>query len=140
MKKQKTPLSLIAQSFWGQIVIGMLWIGVGITGLFDTVPMLIVEIILLSIGVIILGVILKARREDEDEMSDYNFMKSKALAHDIMHYVFCFASIIAAVVFTLLQKNSAYVNWPRVITGLIFFLMGLQYLITGIAFCRLEAE
>lgn len=138
MKKEKTPMSISTHSFWSSIVIGILWISAGITDMFEGIVMNIIHILLLIGGIVILVVVMRANREEDDEMSDYNYMKAKAKTRDLMHIVYCCAAIISALVFGLLQNADIY--WAQVISGLFFILMGIQDLITGIVFRRLEAE
>ena len=138
MKKEKTPMSISTQSFWSSIVIGILWIGVGITDMFDGLVVNIVHAVLLASTIIVMVAIMKAKREEDDEMSDYNYMKAKAKTRDLMHFVYCGSAIVSALVFGLLQNADIY--WAQVISGLFFILMGIQDLITGIVFRRLEAE
>ena len=138
MKKEKSQMSIGAQTFLGKTVIGLLWIGVGITDMFDSLVMNIVHAVLLVGTIVVLVVVMRANREEDDEMSDYNYMKAKARTRDLMHFVYCGAAIVSALVFGLLQNVDIY--WAQVISGMFFILMGVQDLITGIVFRRLEAE
>lgn len=138
MKREKTPMSISTQSFWSSIVTGILWIGVGITDIFDSAVINIINALLLAGTLVVLIFFLRANREEDDEMSNYNHMKAKAKTRDLMHFVYCCAAIVSAVLFGLLRNADIY--WPQVISGLFFILMGIQDLITGIVFRRLEAE
>lgn len=138
MKKEKSQMSVGAQTFWSKTVAGLLWIGVGITDMFDGLVMNIIHILLLVGAIAVFVVLMRANREEDDEMSDYNYMKAKAKTRNLMHYVYCGGAILSALVFGLLQNADIY--WAQVISGLFFILMGIQDLITGIVFRRLEAE
>lgn len=138
MKQTSKQLSIAQQVFWGSIVVGILWIIIGITDMFNNTPAKIIHIILLLSTVAIVIFLMRANCEGQDEMSDYNYMKAKARTRDLMHYVFCGAAIVSALTFGLLKH--AAIDWPQVIVGIIFILMGIQDLITGIVFRRLEAE
>lgn len=138
MKQKNKAMSISIQSFWGRIVIGILWIGVGIVEMLDGLVVNIVQAVLLVGAVIILVAVTRADREKGDEMSDYNCTKAKAKTSDLMHFVFCGAAIVSALVFGLLKN--ADISWTRVIPSLFFILIGIQNLIMGVVFCRLEAE
>lgn len=80
----------------------------------------------------------KCKHEEDDEMSEYNYMKAKANTTRVMHYVFCVAMIASPLVYKLLQDVD--VNWVRVVSRMFFALMGIQDITTGLIFRRLEAE
>ena len=138
MKRENSQMSIGTQTFLGKIVIGLLWIGVGVTDMFDILAMNIVHAALLAGTVVVLVVVMRTNLEEHDEMADYNYMKAKAKTRDVMHFVYCGAAIVSALVFGLLQKADIY--WAQVISSLFFILMGIQDLITGIVFRCLEAE
>jgi len=138
MKREKSQMSIGTQTFLGKTVIGLLWIGVGITDMFNSLIMNIVHAVLLVGSIVVLVVVIRATREEDDEMSAYNYMKAKARTRDLMYFVYCGAAVTSALVFGLLQNADIY--WAQVISGIFFILIGIQDLITGIVFRRLEAE
>ena len=138
MKRKKRQMSIGTQIFLGKTVIGSLWIGVGITDMFDSLVMNIVHAALLVGTIAVLVVMMKANLEKDDEMFDYNYMKAKARTRDLMHFIYCGAAVASALVVSLLQN--ADIHWAKVIAGMFFILIGVQDFITGIVFCRLEAE
>lgn len=138
MKTEKKQMSIGSQTFLGKVVIGVLWLALGITDMFDGLIMNIVHAAVFVGTLAVLVVVIRANREEDDEMSDYNYMKAKAKTRDLMHFVYGGAAVVSALVFGLLQNVDIY--WAQVISGLFFILMGIQDIITGIIFRRLEAE
>ena len=138
MKKGNTKMSVSAQSFLGKIVLGLLWIGVGITNIFDDLAMIIIHALLLVSTIIVLVVLLRANCEKDDEMSDYNYMQAKAKTRDLMHCVYAGIAVIVPFAVYLLHNDNIFRT--QTISALFFILMGVQDLITGIMFRRLEAE
>lgn len=138
MMKKGSLMSIGAQSFWGKVFVGGLWIAIGITNMFDGTVMSVIHTALLLVGVFDMVFLCRTKVEKTDEMADYNYMKAKAKTRDVMHYVYCVGAILTALVFGLLQKFD--IVWPKVISSMFFVLMGIQDLTTGLIFRRLEAE
>ena len=78
----------------------------------------------------------RSKKEESDEMADENFIRAKALAGDLMHIVLCLATV--AVPLMGFIPGSENWNWPRVMAWSFFILIGIQNLITGFAFKKLE--
>ena len=141
MKRENKLVSIRSQMFWLHIVIGTLWIGVGISNMFDNLFFDIVHAVLLVSTIVVVIIIWRSNCEENDEMSEYNHMKAKAKAHHYMNYVYCGGALISSVLFSLLQVATDFdIYWVKIIVGIFFILMGIQDLITGIVFNRLEAE
>ena len=138
----KKEMSVVAQIFWCKTVLGLLWLSVGITHMFDSFAANMIHIALLICVVLLLVIFLKAgldaKLEAYDEMSDYHLMKAKATTHDVLHYVFCLGAIIFSLAWSFLKMPNS--PWHRIVPGSFFLLMGIRDLITGITFRRLEAE
>lgn len=135
--KKKSALSIGSQIFLGKVLVGIFWLLAGVAGLFGNVPGHILQIIFL-LGVAVLWTrLLRAKKEEGDEMADSNYMRAKATAGDWMHIVFCAATI--AVPLMGFIPGSEHWNWPRVMAWSFFMLIGIQDLITGIVFKKLEA-
>lgn len=123
------------------VFIGVAFVGVGIAGMFDTRIFETIKYILLFGSLAIVGlVVARCREARSDEMFDYNYMKAQAITTRVMHYVYCVLMIVSAVIVALLMKANADVNWPVAISSGFFVLMGIQHLVIGIAFWRLETE
>ena len=131
-------MSIRRQAFLEKIVAGLLWIGAGITGMSDEMVWNIVHIIFLTGAAAILLVMMLAKREENDEMSEYNYMKAQAMTTNIMHAICCMISI--GLVFTVDRLLKWDINWALAFVRTFFIIIGSQDLITGVVFWRLEAE
>lgn len=56
--------------------------------MFDGIVMNFGHALLLLAGVVVMVAVMKANREEDDEMSAYNYMKAKAKTRDLMHIVY----------------------------------------------------
>lgn len=123
------------------ILVGAMWIGIGIIGMFDVKILERIRLILLAGSLVVISmVVARYRSAKSDEMFEYNCMKAKAIAAQAMHYVYCALMILSALVVSLLMKANVDLNWARAISSGFFVLMGIQSIITGIALWYLEAE
>lgn len=135
MKKQ---MSVSAQFFWGKIVLGVIWIGAAISGMFDAKLAALFNIVFLFAAIIIIAVLLFINKEENDEMSIANINKAKAITLEIIH-ILC---AILSVVFIIMSQYLTEMNmdWLRIMANMIYALMGVQNLLVGIVFRKLEAE
>ena len=140
-KKYKT-LSLRTTAFWKNTFSGILWVGVGISGMFRNSVCEIMHIALLA-SVLFIGIILSAfavasKIDKNDEMADYNYIKARATASGVMYFFYCIGAIASALIFGLMKN--ADISWPRIISNMFFIVLGIQDIVIGIIFRRLEAE
>lgn len=135
---KKEPLSIGTQMFWGKIFVGCAWIGYSVLGIFDYLVCDILQIACLLSAIVIMVVLMRIDLEEDDEMAEYNYTKAKAQTTKYMHIVFCVCSVLSAILVGLLKD--AGIPWHRVIPEIFFLLMGIQNIITGIIFRKLEAE
>lgn len=133
----KNEMRVGTQLFLGKTVAGLLWIGAGVSGCFRSIAGSIVSIGFLLLAAIIATILLKARAERSDEMARQNLMEAKSKTRDIMHMLYCVLAVAAASALGLLKDID--VSWPRMVSQLFFVLMGVQDLLTGIIFRKLEA-
>ena len=89
-------------------------------------------------AIVVMVVLMRIDLEEDDEMAEYNYTKAKAQTTKYMHIVFCVCSVLSAIVVGVLKD--AGIPWHRVIPEIFFLLMGIQNIITGIIFRKLEAE
>ena len=136
MKKEQ--MSIGKQMFWGKIFAGCSWLGSGVFGMFDNLLCHGLHMLSLSSAIVVMVMLMRADLEEDDEMSEYNYTKANAKTTRYMHIVFCVCSVLSAIVFGLLKD--ADIPWHRVIPETFFLLMGIQNIITGIIFRKLEAE
>ena len=120
-----------------KFVNGHAWIMAGIFGCFDNVICRIFQILALLVGMINIFYVFAAKGERSDEMADENLCKAKANALDKMQRIFCFIAILA-----MLTNGEITItlDWPRVIPAVLFILLGVQDLIVGRTFRKLEDE
>ena len=139
MKKKERLIPVGTRIFWGQTVTGILWIGAGLTGMFDNLICNILKILFLMTAIVVLFKVIRIGKigDDGDEMAEYNYIKAQAKAGGVLHMVLCIASIVFALWFGLVQNMDISLE----IISLIFFvLMGIHNLLIGLFFRKLEAE
>jgi hypothetical protein len=135
---KRTKLNIGRQVFWTKDFVGLLWICTGITGMLGTKTGNILHYVLLACTLLLAIVLSLFEWEKDDEMSQYNYMKAKAQTTRVMHFVYCIAMVIMALIIGLIQKAGNDVN--PAIARVFFVIMGIQSMITGIVFRKLEAE
>ena len=140
MKKKEGIVPIGTKIFWGQTVMGILWIGVGLTGMFDNLICNILKILFLMVASVVWVKVAKIDRigDDGDEMAEYNYTKAQAKAGGALYMVLCIASIVSVLGFGLLQNMD--IGWSRIIPLVFFVLMGIHNLLIGLFFRKLEAE
>ena len=118
---------------------GILWIGAGLTGMFDNLICNILKILFLMAACVVLIKVSRIGRigDDGDEMAEYNYIKAQAKAGGVLHMVLCIASIVFALWFGLVQNMD--ISW-EIISLIFFVLMGIHNLLIGLFFRKLEAE
>ena len=140
MKKKESRIPVGARMFWGQTVMGLLWIGVGLTGMFDNLICSILNLLFLMAAIVALvkGIRINRIGDDGDEMAEYNFIKAQAKAGGALFMVLCIVSIVFSLGFGLVENMD--ISWTRIISHILFVLMGIYYLLVGRFFRKLEAE
>ena len=140
MKKKESRIPVGARMFWGQTVMGILWIGVGLTGMFDNLICSILNLLFLMAAIVVLvkGIRINRIGDDGDEMAEYNFIKAQAKAGGALFMVLCIASIVFSLGFGLVENMD--ISWTRIISHIFFVLMGIYNLLVGRFFRKLEAE
>lgn len=140
MKKKEKLIPVGRKIFWGQTVIGILWIGLGLTGMFDNLICDILRILFLMAGSVVFVKVAKIGRigDDGDEMAEYNYIKAQAKAGGALYMVLCIVAIVFTVGFGLVQNMD--ISWTRMVPYVFFILMGIHNLLIGLFFRKLEAE
>ena len=122
----------------GKIVLGCMWIGAALCGMFDNVVMLFLNCVFLISALIILFYMRSKDLEEDDEMSAENAAKAKSKTLDVFHMIFAVGSLMLIVLSRF--YNQIDVNWIELIANLLYLFIGLQNLLVGIFFRKLEAE
>ena len=133
----KKPMSCAEQIRLLKVVSGIAWIVVGIFGCFENTICLIIQILALLLCAINIIRVSAAKKENSDEMAEENLCKAKAKTLDIMHGVFC---VIAIAAIFILGRNTITLDWAKVIPATFFIVLGIEELIVGVVFRKLEDE
>lgn len=134
----KKTMSISTSLFLGKIVLGILWICIAVTNCFDGLFASISSIVLLLAAIVILIILSKIKPANEDEMSDYNYKEARAIASEIMHIIYLILAI--ATPFVLTKFDISDWNWPIILGNIFYMLVGIQNILVGIYFRKLEAE
>ena len=137
MKVQK-ELSVKKQVIIGKMVAGVSWIGAGVCGFIDNRVASIIQIVFFAVAAIAAARMVWSKKEEGDEMADYNLTCAMAGSARWMHYIMCLAAIALPIIAFVVDSSEW--SWPRVMSWTIFILMGIMDLIAGIIFVKLEAE
>ena len=137
---KNTNMSVGAFVLWGKLGSGIIWVLAGITGMFMGKFIETLHITILCSALIVVGILIKGKCREFDEMFEYNFMKANAATNRAMHYVLGVSAILCAIIYGLLHKHDFDINYVRTIPMLFMLMMGIQDIITAIIFKKLEAE
>lgn len=131
-------LSISTKAFLGKIVLGFFMIVIAFTNMFDGLIWDIVSILLLMVVAGIIIALSKMKSEEDDEMSLFNYKEAKSRVSDIMHLLLL---VIAVIVPIILNKiDTSVVSLPIVVGSVFYSVVGIQNILTGIIFRKLEAE
>ena len=140
MEKKERTIPVGTKMFWGQTVMGILWIGVGLTSMFDNLICSILKLLFLMAAIVALVKVNRMNRigDDGDEMAEYNYIKAQAKAGGALFMVLSIASIVFSLGSGLVENMD--ISWTRIISHIFFVLMGIYNLLVGRFFRKLEAE
>jgi len=138
--KRKKEMSFAEQIHTLKTERGIIWIIVGVLNCFDSAIMSVLRIIALVFCIIEIFRVSRAKRENSDEMAEENLEKAKARTLDLMHNVFLLSSIIAMSAAFILDKGVVAVNWTKTVPVVFFIIYGIEELLTGLIFRKMEAE
>lgn len=142
----KDPLRLSTKVFWTDIIVGALWCLASISGFVhkNTVAFL-VSISSLVGALIIIIVMHRIRSEQFDEMAEANYRHAKAKTLDISGCIILASCAIFIFLDRFLSNISPDLNPYAIFSSdniykIIWFVLGLQSIIKGLIFRKLEAE
>ena len=140
MKKKESRIPVGGRMFWGQTVMGILWIAVGLTGMFDNLICSILRLLFLMAAIVALFKVNRMNRigDDGDEMAEYNYIKAQAKAGGALFMVLSIASIVFSLGSGFVENMD--ISWTRIISRIFFVLTGVYNLLVGRFFRKLEAE
>lgn len=138
MKNRTSKIGLGTFIFLALTVCGLLMSVFGILFMFDNFVVNLIRGVCILGLIIISAILIKAHRQNIDEMFEHNYVEAKAKTCSIMFYVYHGVALLSIVIFSFLQN--ADISWARIIAGLFFLLSGIQKMVNGIVLRCLEAE
>lgn len=117
--------------------LGVVWTISGVLGFWDGIISLVMQAIASVICIYTLLRVSFAQKEDADEMAEQNMNRAKALTHDYMQIVYC-CFAIAAILF--LKNMKLAVSLSELIPNITFIVLGINHLVVGLTFRKLEEE
>ena len=135
---KKKVMSIGIQIFLSRIVDGVAWIVAGIFSLFENIPCTIVCSVALLISIIVTAIVMKAEKEEDDEMSLQHIQAAKAYTQECIHKVI--AVIALVLLFVTRMNHGPEINWKLLILPAFYVLLGANDLLVGIKFKKLEEE
>lgn len=132
-----TTMSISNQVKYLKTLNGITWILAGISDIFSgTIPSTLTSIFLIISLALQLKVSL-SKKESDDEMSIDNKIKAGAMTQSIMHIIFCAAAIV---LFILTRFPNLNIDWKNLIVPVFFIFIGIEYIVWGLSFKKLEEE
>ncbi len=131
-------LSISTKAFLGKIVLGFLMIAIAITNMFDGLIWDIVSILFLVVVAGILTALSKMKSEEDDEMSLFNYKEAKSKVSDIMHLLLLAIAVIVPIILSKIDTSD--ISLPIIVGSIFYSVVGIQNILTGIIFRKLEAE
>lgn len=136
MKKNRI-MSVKTQVFLSKTIVGIGWIAAGVFGFVDALLGDVMQVFFLLAAIIPMILLWRLKKEAGDEMSDENYVQAKAKAGDIMQMVLCLCTIVTPIISKLAAADCW--DWAEIMMWSFFILIGVQNLITGFIFNKLEA-
>ena len=138
MKTDKLKKMSFAEQVWRlKVVSGAAWIFVGAFSCFDNPVCTVLHVLALLILPINIIYIALAKRENSDEMAEENLNMAKAKTLDIMQVLFGVGGIAALLLCEVAEMDW---DWSKMILAVVFVVVGVQNLVSGLIFRKLEAE
>ncbi len=142
---RRNPVNLEQKNFWGNIVGGTAILLAGLTGFFDRFEVVqILSVLFALIGLSLWVWQMKVKSDCVDEMAQYNFDKAKAQTLNIIMVIFAGGAITAGI---LWDSEVSWFRWLMdrvevitVVESCVFLFLGLNSILTGMIFRKLEAE
>lgn len=146
LRDSKEPLGLSTKVFWSDIMVGAFFLTAFVASFGGDHPVARLVRLLSLIGAYLVALVMSRIRSDRfDEMAQENYRHAKSKTLDILNMILlgCFGTcLIAEAVFSdFLTTYRTTVGWTsdRLIQ-FIFLYFGLQNIIKGLIFRKLEAE
>ena len=137
--KDTKSLSVLNQMNMLYLYSGFAWIVGGICMLFEGILPTILEIFAMLVIIITHIFVMKAKKEEQDELSIKNYDKARSHAMTYMHIV-CFVIIIALQLIGTFLTDNLGIDVKGLLVPCFFLGIGIEYIITGLLFRKYERD
>lgn len=137
--KENKSLSVLNQMNMLYLYSGFAWIVGGICMLFKGILPTILEIFAMLVIIITHIFVMKAKKEEQDELSIKNYDKARSHAMTYMHIV-CFVIIIALQLIDTFLSDDLSIDVKGLLVPCFFLGIGIEYIITGLLFRKYERD
>lgn len=139
-QRQTSSVRLAKKNFWGNIILGIVWLLAGVTGLVPPLK-------LLNIGLYILASVLafwgmSVKGDTFDEMAEANYHQAKAKTLDYLCII-----VMVVTLLLMLCNDGAPFRWVlervggfELVYSCALMVMGIREILVGMIFRKLEAE
>ncbi len=135
---RKEIMSIKKQMLFSRIINGIAWIVAGVFNMFDNITCSIISSTAMIVSIYVTISVLKAEKEDDDEMSLQHLLEAKAATQVIIHLVLAILAVI--LLLTTKVPFMIEINWKSLLVPIVFILLGANDLLVGLTFKRLEEE
>ena len=117
--------------------LGLIWLITGLLGFWDSLISLAMKVVTMIACSYTLFKVMKAQKENADEMAEQNINRAKAFASDYTQITYCVLAIVAML---FLHDVELSVDLGKIIPNITFICMGINHLVVGLAFRKFEEE
>lgn len=137
--KENKSLSVLNQMNMLYLYSGFAWIVGGVCMLFEGILPTILEIFAMLVIIITHIFVMKAKKEEQDELSIKNYDKARSHAMTYMH-IACFVIIIALQLIGTFLSDDLSIDVKGLLVPCFFLGIGIEYIITGLLFRKYERD
>lgn len=138
--KTKKELSVTEQMDLLYLYSGIAWIIGGIFMFFDGILFTIIEIIAMLTLVISHIFVMRAKKENQDELSEKNYHKARSHALTYMHVIYAVIIIALQLIGLFNRDASLTIDVKELLIPLFFISLGIEYIMIGFLFRKYERD
>lgn len=138
--KTKKELSVTEQMDLLYLYSGISWIIGGIFMFFDGIIFTIIEIIAMLTLVISHIFVMRAKKENQDELSEKNYHEARSHALTYMHVIYAVIIIALQLIGLFNRDASLTIDVKELLIPLFFISLGIEYIMIGILFRKYERD
>jgi len=138
--KEKKILSVTDQMNLFCFYSGIAWLIGGIVLFFDGIIFTIIEILAMLAICITHIVVMKAKKEQQDELSIKNYHTARSHALSIMHVIYMVILIVLQVITTIPANSAISIEIKDMLIPAFFISLGIEYIIVGFLFRKYERD